>query len=339
MNFLLFSRYITSRLKSPDVRKMARTNLLTLPREIRLLIYESSLVSCSPVIVWSAELVFPGPNERADKPLRVVRDREATTSSVRDLSLALLLCHPTIAAEAADIFYRKNAFAFRGQHNYLPIISWLDQIGMVNRGHLTRLEISVRRPSEAWQLPDGTGPKEDFPAHFAPRHPNLSVFSSIYPEGEVDDMIDPAFELIIHTLARSFYGTKVALYLQLEFDIIPGVELHWDDEIGLFSMDLPKAIGRWCTDHTSAGCSRVLEILWKADADRALFLQNRALLKIQGWQIVGEEAAERLGYFGDPEPVKLPTMRFLLKREDITGPLVPAAPDRYPWKTRSYYNE
>ncbi len=306
---------------------MARTTFLSIPREVRLLIYESCLVSCSPVIVWSAEFLFPG----------LVRNREAMTSSVRGLSTALLRCHPTIAAEAADIFYHKNTFAFRGQHDYLPVISWLDQIGMVNRGHLTRLEMSVRRPSKAWQMSDGIRLGQDIPAHLAPRHPHPAVFSNLYPEGEVD-MIDPAFELIIHTLTRSFYGAKLILYLQLEFDTIPGVEMHWNDEMGLFSMDLPKVIGRWHKD-TPVGSSRALEILWKADADRAFFLQNRAFIENQGWQIVGEEAAERLGFLGDPRPVNLPTMRFLLKRADIKGPLLPAAPDRYSWKARSYYVE
>ncbi|KAL8929843.1 MAG: hypothetical protein Q9208_000987 [Pyrenodesmia sp. 3 TL-2023] len=317
---------------------MTPTTLLTLPREVRFQIYESSLVSCSPIIVWSADLVLPGLTERFDKPLRLVRDRAAIASSVRDLSVGLLRCHSTIAAEAADIFYRKNTFAFHGHHDYLPVISWLDKIGMVNRGYLTRLEIDVRRPSKAWQLPDGTRLKGDLPADFAPRHPHLSICSSLYPEGEVD-MVNPAFELIIHTLARSFYGAKITLYLDLGFGTIPGIELFLDQEIELFSMDLPNLIERWRTDYTSVGSSRTLEILYKAEADRALFLQKRALIEEQGWEIVGEEAAERLQFLGGTESIEFPTMRFLLKRKKITAPLMPAAPDPYSWKPKSYYVE
>ncbi|KAL8748520.1 MAG: hypothetical protein Q9184_007245 [Pyrenodesmia sp. 2 TL-2023] len=291
-----------------------------------------------PHFATRAEFVLPGLKKRLDEPLRLVRDHGAIASSVGGLSTGLLRCHSQIAAEAADIFYRKNTFAFRGHHDYLPVISWLHQIGIVNRGYLTSLEISVRRPSKAWQLPDGTRLKGDLPDDFAPRHPHLSISSSLYPEGEVD-MINPAFELIIHTLARSFHGAKITLNLDLEFGTIPGIELFLDQEIELFSMDLPNLIEKWRTDYTTVGSCRTLEILWKAEADRALFLQKRALIEEKGWEIVGEEAAERLQIFGDTESITFPTMRFLLKRRTITAPLMPAAPDPYSWKPRAYYVE
>jgi len=117
----------------------------TLPQEILDKIYTYTLVSPSAIIVHSSRIIRTwqkdeGKSELDDKCHLVLenqRDYEATRSSVQDLALAIIKFNRTIAADAASVFYSQNAFSFEGPHDWIPIISWLEAIGKINRGHLT----------------------------------------------------------------------------------------------------------------------------------------------------------------------------------------------------------
>lgn len=255
------------------------------------------------------------------------------SSSIQNLAIALLKCHRTIAPEAASVFYGKNMFSFIGAHEYLPIITWLDQISEQYRGYLTSLEMTMWRPSKAWQLPGGTRLTEDALNGYSFRHPHLAAPSTPCPEGEVD-IVNPAIETIIQLLARSNNDKKLTLYLNLAFDTIPGIELILErEDAHLFSMDLPNLIEKWRTDYSSG----TLEVLWRTEAYREPFLQNRKSIEDLGWEIVEEKQAERFRLASSPEPTAFPTMRLLLKRTKLTAPPLAADPDPYSWITRRYY--
>lgn len=139
------------------------TNCLTLPVEVRDLIYSFALISSEPIIVWSGQIKTtiievepPTPENDSFAPDvfhnlidsivdRVDRDMDfaAMASSRRDLVLGLLQCHPIISHEAAAIFYRGNTFSFHGYHSWRPINLWLESIGSYNQKYLTSLEISM----------------------------------------------------------------------------------------------------------------------------------------------------------------------------------------------------
>lgn len=93
-----------------------RTDFLTLPREVRDMIYELALDNSSPIVVWSADVFndIPLGKSRYNWYSRLDHDRKAITSSVRDLTPNILLCNYDILFEATRIFYRKNIFTFQG---------------------------------------------------------------------------------------------------------------------------------------------------------------------------------------------------------------------------------
>ncbi|KAL8738163.1 MAG: hypothetical protein Q9181_001021 [Wetmoreana brouardii] len=246
-------------------------------------------------------------------------------SSTRNLNLSLFRCNSTVGAEAARVYYRENIFAFHGDHEYLPVITWLGQIGEENRSNLTSLKMSVRSPSKAWQLPDGTRLKMSASEQFSPRHPHFAGPSGPCPQGEVD-IIDPAIETIISIFTQSS-NRKLKLYLNLEFDTIPGAGVG----VEYFSMDLPNLIEKWRTDYTSGGDWRSLEVLWRAETWKGTFLERRALIEGQGWEILEEKEAQRFLpiQFAPDERFTYPTIQLLLKRKQLTVPLLAADPDLY----------
>ncbi len=320
--------------------KEEQTNFLAMPPEIRNRIYALSLIARSPIIVWSAQ--FPQ-GSRSLKPYpRLEWDREAMRSSVQNLSLNLLRCNSAVASEAASVFYGLNMFSFRGDHEYLPIMTWLDTIGEKNRQYLTSLEMTVRRPSRAWQRRNGTRQRiGSLNSHhqFFPRNSHFVAPSEPSPEGEVDN-IDPAIETIFSIFNRwGDGGPKLTFHLKLDFDRIPGVILipgRDKTEEEHFSMDLPNLIEKWRVDYTSDAWCRPIEVLWKAESHRRPFTEQRQLIEEQGWEIVEEEEAERFQLVQVHPRKKFapyPTMRFSLRRKELSGPLVAADPNPYSWRT------
>lgn len=260
-------------------------------------------------------------------------------SSLRNLALSLLRCNRTVAPEVASLFYGKNIFSFHGDHEYLPVIGWLEAIGEKNRGYLTQLEVSVRIPSRAWQRHDGTRQRipTGFQNEFLPRNAHFIAPSEPSPVGEVDN-IDPAIETIFSIFGRCDGGRELTLHFKLGFDVIPGVILitqREDVELEHFSMDLPNLIEKWRVDYTSDARCRPIEVRWKAESYKEPFTEQRGLIEEQGWEILEEEEAERFQIIriGPPhEYAPYPTTRFLLRRKELTGPLVAADPNPHLWR-------
>lgn len=306
---------------------LSQSIFLSLPTEIRYSIYSFCLTSSSTIVVWAAEY-----DRSASSPSRRLRwNREVMVSSTRGLALGLLRCSTTVAAESARVFYHGNAFRFCGDHEYYPVITWLDKIGG-NRQYLERLEISVRRPDKAWQMPDGTRHKE---LHYTSRglslhHPHFTPSKEPYLEGEVD-VIDPAVETIISLLAKSSSGRKMTLYMDTGFYNIPGIELFVEEGTSLFSMDLPNLVETWRTSYFSDASCGSLDIVWKAEVGRDDFHDKRTLIEQVGWKIFDEQEAEHIrNPFSRPGDDRVsPTMRFLMRRDQITTPLMAAEADPF----------
>ncbi|KAL8918396.1 MAG: hypothetical protein Q9208_007366 [Pyrenodesmia sp. 3 TL-2023] len=311
---------------------LSKSKFLSLPTEIRFSIYSFCLISSSTIVVWSAEyyratLGAPYP------PRRLRWNREAMVSSTRDLALGLLRCSTTVAAESARVFYEGNVFRFCGDHEYYPVITWLDKIAQ-NRKFLERLEISVRRPNKAWQMPDGTRHRElGEPSDYTfigsvLRHPHFAP--QPYLEGQVD-VIDPAVETIISSLAKPGSGRKMTLYMDTGYYNIPGIELIVQEGTSLFSMDLPNLVETWRTSYFSDASFGSLDIVWKAEVGRDDFHNKRTLIEQVGWKIFNEQEAQRIyNPFSRPGDDRVsPTMRFSMRRNQLTSPLMAADIDPY----------
>ena len=319
-----------------------RASFVTLPREARDFVYEFSLVASLPIVVWSAKetcVSRPKDQKDHDNPNYDLRDlfvyglkwdREAMTSSVQNLALGLFRCNRTIAPEAISTFYSKNTFSFLGEHDWIPIISWLDRIGETNRGYLSNLEASVRRLSTAFQYSDGTRARirRYSKNEIFQRSPHFSRPSEPLPQGEVEN-IDPAIETIFSILGRSEGAPKLTFTLKLNFDLIPGIvviEESQDGEDSYFSMDLPNLVEKWRIDYTTDFRCRPVEVIWKAESYRKASTDKRELIKEQGWEILKEEEAEKSW---PRSGTRYPTMRFTLRRKELTGPLVAADPSEW----------
>ena len=325
-----------------------RANFLVLPREARDLVYELSLVASSPIVVWSAKETCktsadypPYDQNNYENPIRDPRDffvyglkwdHEAMISSVQNLALSLFRCNRIIAPEAVSTFYGKNTFSFLGAHDWVPIISWLDRISETNRGYLTNLEASVRTLSTAWQYSDGTRARirRYRKNEIFQRSPHFSRPLEPLPQGEVEN-IDPAIETIISILGRSEGAPKLTLTLKLNFDLIPGITVidqSQDGEDSYMSMDLPNLIEKWRVDYSTDFRCRPVEVIWKAESYRKESTDKREFIKAAGWEILKEEEAEKRPRTGTPYP----TMRFILRRKELIGPLVAADPSPWTWR-------
>jgi hypothetical protein len=332
--------------------KAEKVNLTDLPREIRNIIYKFCLVSASPIIVWSAkQTVTYNPPKRyvgddyypnydpKDKYIYKLKwDYKAMISSVQNLALCLLKCNSSLAHEAASVFYGQNHFSFVGDHDWIPIISWLDRIGETNRSYLTNLEVSVRVLSTAYQHSDGTrGRIRKYRGNeIFQRSPHFAHLLKPVPEGEVEN-IDPAIETIFSILGRAEGAPKLVLTMKLDFNVIPGVDVidDWEDgEDTYLSMDLPNLVEKWRVDYTTDFRCRLVEVIWKAESYRKESTDKRELIREQGWEILGEEEAERhsITQVDTQNSAPYPTMRFTLRRKELTAPLVAADPS--PWTSR-----
>ncbi|KAL8880841.1 MAG: hypothetical protein Q9198_001831, partial [Flavoplaca austrocitrina] len=116
---------------------LSHSKFLQLPAEIRLHIYSFCLTGTSPIIVWSANDTLRYRKRKHKRDW----NREKMVFSRRNLTLGLLRCCTIIAAESAKVFYGTKIFRFEGDHEYYPVITWLDKLND-NREHIRNLEIT-----------------------------------------------------------------------------------------------------------------------------------------------------------------------------------------------------
>ncbi len=277
-------------------------NFLTLPREIRDRIYGFSLVTDPGITVWYGgwRCLLPPSDKTVPRynPNDYIRevDHEATASVLRSLTLNLLHCgNSTVAAEAACTFYSQNTFAFVGQHNWDPIIPWLEGIGARNRSLLMKIDIADISPERVYQMEDGSRHRFAGVEEIYPRNAHLSTTSlDEFPVGEVAN-INPNTETVFDLLGRSREGAERPLRIQLYLpeDVLPEVECADEENVrhGLrtFSKDLLRLIEKFCAPYVrrnqseGAGC---LQVEWVLRVFYSSFHEKKAAIESRGWEVV-----------------------------------------------------
>jgi len=254
------------------------TTFLSLPRELRDKIYGFSLLASTCIVVWSGRWVCVNRYDdqgvdidgKTVSEYELVVDNKATASSVQHLALNLLRCNnTTVAREAAMSFYTNNTFSFLGDHDWDPIVSWLESIGAQNRGYITSLNAAARRPARAWQRRDGTRVKiPDLREELYPRNPHLYRSPESTEEGEVEN-INPIIETVFAILGSRDARSTLKLHLLLDPNFLPGVELLDNNQSAyshFFTMDLPNLIEKFRVDYIIKSENRDhVEVLWKGE--------------------------------------------------------------------------
>lgn len=266
-----------------------------------------------------------------------VVDKKAIASSIQHLAINLLRCNnTTVAREAAMTFYTNNTFLFLGDHNWDPIVSWLESIGARNRSYLTRLDATARRPERAWQRPDGTRVKiPELRGELYPRNPHLYLSPESTKQGKVEN-INPSIERIFAILGSRDTRSTLKLHLLLDSDFFPGVELMEEyrcDEY-FFTMDLPNLIEKFRAAYTTMSENHGhVEVLWMGEAPLHGFVNKRSLIEKRGWKIVETEEVEKHWSSTSPHCIALPArilrMRFTLKKQEQTAILLAEDPSPY----------
>ncbi|KAI4272186.1 MAG: hypothetical protein LQ337_005469 [Flavoplaca oasis] len=310
---------------------LSQSAFLRLPAEIRLKIYSFSLINPSPIIVWSAypPRGYPQPTHKVDW------NRDRMASGTRDLAFGLLRCSTVVAAESAQVFYYNNTFRFEGEHEFYPVITWLDKLNNNNREYLHNLEITIPRPQRAWQFPDGSRRKMVYTQTrgLASHHPYFAPRIGPYEEGEVD-IVDPAIETIISLLSKCKEWEdhrKITLVFDTGYYNIPGIELYEEEDTSLFSLDLPNMVDIWRGKYFSDTNQGVLEIFWRAAIMRDNFSEKRHLIEGVGWKILKiHEGEHRYHSWGRPGfDTVVPTMQLLMKRDVVALPIMAGGPSPY----------
>ncbi len=275
------------------------TTFLTLPREIRDLIYEYALVAEFEVRVWTGSWRYMPPTVNGVQPadfsplyykLDINHDVKAAT--LNSLAFNLLRCgNSTVAAEAACTFYTQNEFTFFRDHNWGPIVQWLEGIGTRNRSLITRLAIANYRPRLVIQESDGTRPRSEG-VQFKYIHPRSHHFAPAGKpcnegEGEVDD-INPSVETVFSLLGGS-RDRLLSIRFYLDNNQLPGLRLSSSDEddhdLFPFSPDLFYLIEKFCALYLCESAEKV-EVLWVAQISRSAFRAKKTAMENTGWQIV-----------------------------------------------------
>ncbi|KAL8879058.1 MAG: hypothetical protein Q9198_003259 [Flavoplaca austrocitrina] len=266
---------------------LSRSKFLQLPAEIRLRIYSFSLNSPSPIIVWSAES-----HHGNYKPThKRTWHREKMASSRRNLALGLLRCSTIVAAESAQFFYSRNTFRFQGDHEYYPVITWLDKLND-NREYLGSLEITVRRPSKAPKF--YAPPRKAYSTYsgFTPVSPHIVPF--MLPDGDID-IIDPVIETIISRLVKPRRNQTMTLCFDAGSFYLPGVDLWMSENVVLLNMDFPNSVEMWRTKHCLDDNQASLDVVWRVAVNKEDFHTpgcSREMIEGIGWKILDEQQAE-----------------------------------------------
>jgi len=286
---------------------------------------------------------------------------EEMASCLRDLAPGMMRCNRTVGMESSEVFYGQNTFSFEGDHEWIPVITWLNNIGMYNKSLLRKLTVSVKRPKAAWQRADGSRIRGDS-REFFPRHASLTLPKPVI-EGEVEN-INPALETLFASLGHTepVYRSleqRLTITMIVEFNLIPGVvaalesrfpsssvPAHWDGRY--MGMDMPNLVEKWRAAYCStANGLRATDVEWQVETEKIRIDEKKAMMCDRGWEIISEEPAETLEEWctveGEPIPRPLralpfnegvkpsprPTVRFRLRRKELVGPVIAWEPNPY----------
>ncbi|CZR54794.1 uncharacterized protein PAC_04678 [Phialocephala subalpina] len=336
-------------------------SFLSLPLEIRNLIYSLVLISPTPLIAWSGMPLFElmdepahDPNGQLDPSSFSIDSYLADALPVERLAVRISLVNKQVSEEAAAIFWTKNTFRFLGKWLWGSVVEWLASIGDTNRGHLKSLEMTLMKwysVQHVWQLhyPKGARTQLDATISYSgarrhngkektyPRSLHL-VLPDIEDEGELIgcvDNISPAVETVFRMLGRTRQelgqqtGQKMKISMMMPEDWYPGFRFsEFDVEYfdWYMSMDLPNVMER-CRELHTASEGNQIEILWKGKMEEPNFEEYRSTLEELGWEIVDERHELATWWWTDELSCK--NVYFSLRRRKIEGDIVASAPSIY----------
>jgi len=317
------------------------------PREIRDKIYHYALVSTLDIIVWKGELkrerialyegsqYIPWGQPSSRLIWRAVSHKE-TAASLSTLNINLLFSSKVVSQEAAMVFYNKNTFAFEGNHNWDPAVSWLKTIGTSNRDSIANLKVCAKRPDQVWQ--NHRGERLRHPGGFTmeiiyPRHPYLSTPPAGFKYGCVDN-INPVLEEVFVLLGQRISEKKITITMRID-NRYPGggAKPRLDKqtpEHDWYSMELPNLLEMFLELHSRPSEKGSLEVVWKGLAEKRILTAEQDLIKNLGWNMstsTAEKAEIRLcfGSWANHEDF----VRYTLRREKLTGSLITQDPSPY----------
>lgn len=336
----------------PSRPRRQPTSFLSLPFEVRSTIYRRVLISPISLIAHST-LSIPGLYARYYQSYRHrtpipptflnVAEYLQQGRPVEELARALILSHPTIAVEVAEIFYSANTFRFHDEWIWDTVLEWLVRIGPRNRTWLRNLELNMRPPQHVWQSADGTRKELPVCSHgkkcramqenarekVYPRSRLLQSHEGMDTEGVVGN-ISPAVEKVFELLGTTVGGKKLTMKLLFEKNT-PGIQIG-----GLITgsdwmrMDLPNVMERCRELYASDTAGKCVEILWNCITDLRTFVGRRQLLENKGWEILNVVYAckEHQELAIDDELWESDT-KFTLRRKRIEGILMADLPSKF----------
>ncbi|KAL8668457.1 MAG: hypothetical protein Q9168_006912 [Polycauliona sp. 1 TL-2023] len=280
----------------------AQSRFLQLPAEIRIKIYSYCLLSSSPILICPAEpspsdprsthannwrqLMIDELNRKQGVTNRLICNHVEMVSAARDLAPGLLRCNTTVAAETAEIFYRRNTFRFQCNERFQRVVTWLNKLHGLNRSYLEYLEIDIPPPSQTAQTRSTQRrPRQTYSiTHgFSPFHHN-----HVCPKDDDVHLIDPSIETIISHLAKRRSDRTMTLCLDVGYMFVPGIDQWVGEDMVLVNMDLPDLVEAWRRKYCSEVNCTSLDVVWKVTiTDKAKYAMRKWITGI-GWEIFDE---------------------------------------------------
>jgi hypothetical protein len=192
---------------------------------------------------------------------------------------ALMYCNRQMATEATAIFYRRNTFQFLGHETWQPMYRWLSLIGEEKRAHLRHLRAEMHFPYQLAQDWYGSHRFHGCPDIPWPFHRVERTYASSPRPPQAVEYISPAIEACFRILGQA--GPALTLRLILPRGVLPGVSVWYE---GWDSMAIPEQVEKSRTEFTA----RRVIVLWEGVGLRPTFLQQRATILAQGWEIIEE---------------------------------------------------
>jgi hypothetical protein len=277
-------------------------SFLKLPREIRDQIYELSLFTSQPIIVWDGTFYI---NAYVYWDW-VARRNRPRISALQELTLGLLRVNRLVASEAACTFYRLNTFRFEGTSPWDALCIFSNLVGK-NKRWLRHLHLQMKQPPEK-VLPHlhGTFISEEKWAlqQLYDYDEELHQFCEPHKYGFVE-YICPALRLFFKVIGKDVPLTVV---VALESGYLPGFPNHLiehDPDRLFWGMTIPTSM-----EYFREKFAGNMEILWKGDCMTMHFLRRLDEIKSRGWEVIKVEQSQYEGDFARTD--------FIIRRRPIS---------------------
>ena len=244
-----------------------KTTFLSLPREIRDMIYYYSLLGSSPIMTYT-QPKRPGRGTPKSR-LKQTSTSPSTTKprAIDSIALGLLWTNFQVYREAVPFLYSGNTFVFATRKSWSSLWHFLYYIGDKNRARLRSLVVQMKIADKIYQCADGT--LFDRQPYFWDKSPRQICIPEVHPpldpsapivEGEVDPL-DPAMRGCLRKLGS--VGSKLQLTIELDDSDLPGV-LRYRHATGTDSTYIAEILERFAAEETGGRVNVMWRGMWKS---------------------------------------------------------------------------